>query len=512
VCNACGYKGCRVKTKKTPKSLKCNKSNCGKGQSLLRGTIFAKSRMPLHQLLYISVFWLFESPTKIAKTQISCSAKTVSDFFKVFRQMIMKIVLLDNELVPGTMNTIDEGMAVSMWRRRNATNLWGAFVEALKDSVAPYCPVVDVGIGSPGEEQKISEYFPRQQFGQPCHGTANVDDDAAAVAASVWTEAQQEQQKKPKKGQQQKAKQPKQPQGQKRPHSLLTFGEVMNDGIHQPQPKKQNADGKRPKRNKSIPSFMDVCCKIPSEEKAIEFLTLEGIFTHPKDMTCSHCGYKGFRARGKKTLKSIKCNRCSKGSSLMKGTFFEGMKAPLQQVIYMAVFWLSFSPAATVIAQLRCSSATVTDISNKFRRLIKRYLEDMQGGNSISHSVENVARLKQHIPKFARKELRDEHLCVAMWREMNRGNIWEAFLVVLQTVKNVGAGNEPWVDTKNGKACCKYHQRLYEKEKQQPPKQHASQRAVEQQDWVAKEGIIHVAGKVWHPYLEQQEPEISVPV
>ena len=94
-CMSCGYHGCRRKSKATPKSLKCNKKNCGKSQSLLLNTIFANSKMPLHQILYIAVFFLFNSPAATVVSQLHCSTRTVNDFYQLFRQMIRKVCEAD---------------------------------------------------------------------------------------------------------------------------------------------------------------------------------------------------------------------------------------------------------------------------------------------------------------------------------------------------------------------------------------------------------------------------------
>ena len=245
------------------------------------------------------------------------------------------------------------------------------------------------------------------------------------------------------------------------------------------QQQEEEVDGrkKRAKKVHSIPSFMDIVSLIPCEEKAIEFLTSKGIFTPPKDVICSHCGYQGFRAKGKKTPKSLKCNRCNKCKSLMKGTFFEGSKAPLQQILYMAVFWLSLSSASTVITQLRCSSATVTEFSDKFRRVIQRYMLGPQqgGGSNLLYSQEaaNIALLKPHMPKFSRKNQADEHFYAAVWRERNINTLWDSFLLVLKTMKDDtvlpsgGNDKEVWINEETGKACCKYHQRLHNQKKQE---------------------------------------------
>jgi len=482
VCYVCGYVGCRVKSKATPKSLKCNRKDCQKGQSLLRGTIFAGSKMPLHQLLHLSAFWLFESPNAVVRTQLHCAGKFISDFYSLFRKMVAKIVFLDDG---GSYAVrMDEDMAVSIWRRRNATNLWNAFLDTLKrigyfpeigffdatGSVGPQDAGVDAYNGySPG---KNSEYDPQHYIGQSHQATAEVAPAATAVPVIMCGEVQQQQEQLPemKTKQVKQEKRPRKSTIEKRLHSVSTYGEM--GGL---QPEQRIGSRKRPKTIQSIPSFLDICCQIPSEDKAIEFLMSKGIFANPKHITCSHCGYVGFRAKGRKTPKSIKCNRCSKSASLMKGTFFEGIKTPLQQILYMALFWLKLSPARTIITQLRCSSATVSNVSEKFRKLVSLHMEEelpRERNDDTSmipqfQLAENAARLKRHIPRFARKDVLDEHVCAAMWREMNSNNLWEAFIVALRTVNNKDAGastakfiDEPRIDEKSGKVCCKCHSRV----------------------------------------------------
>lgn len=545
-CFLCGYKGCRVKSKNTPKSLKCNKGNCGKSQSLLRSTIFAGSKMPLHKLLYLSVFWLFRSPSNVVNAQLHCSARTIADFYKIFRQMIAKIISSDNGLFWGMRGeTLDEDLAIVMWREQNINNLWDAFLNDMKrlnevkEITHWFDSKVDIAMGLPAignnavqqvnasdavqhiddsvietqqqhrkvremaqqnsaEETKEPQEEKRQEtsslsFTQHFFASQNAattamvkekrqetsslsltqcylaNQDAAATAM-----VEEVQQKKPKMLQQKKEKKRKKAQGQKRQYSSwLTIEDICAQSEEHDAP---SPSRKRPRQLQSVPSFMDICGLIPTEDKAIEFLTMNDIFTQPKKIICSHCGYKGFRAKGKKTPKALKCNRCSKGTSLMRGTFFEGNKIQLQQILYMAVFWLSLSPASTVITQLRCSSATVTEFSDKFRRLINRYMEGQEGDNSVIMALQAdrfdmARRLKPHIPKFARKDRSNEHVGVALWRERNVDNLWQAFILALRTVKQdvcvsgAETGNEQWVNEKSGKACCKYH--LKEHMKQQ---------------------------------------------
>ena len=129
-CISCGYKGTRAKSKSTPKSLKCNKNICGKSQSLLQNTIYAKSRLALHKMIYLSIFWLFQSPTNIVKAQIHCSAKTVSDFYKLFNAMVCKRIELDS--ANDGLGGVEDELGVILWREKHIHTLWPSFLEAVK--------------------------------------------------------------------------------------------------------------------------------------------------------------------------------------------------------------------------------------------------------------------------------------------------------------------------------------------------------------------------------------------
>jgi len=467
--------------------------------------------MPLNELLYLSIFWLFNSPAKVVKSQLHCSDRTISEFYKLFRDMIVKIGVTDYDNVDlkndweGVDNTNNNDVMqqfqedqtkdriVALWRERNARNLWGAFLVALRrvrylgkeggfevkkeetNDLASFAS--NNGKGSQESMQQPNPAINNVEVTTPVHADMTLQKEPNATATSN----QQHQNANHSKLQQHGQKR-KQPQTSSFSYAKLktlkdTATHIINPQ-HETVATPNNSPSKKRQRQQlpSIPSFMDICCLIPSEEKAIEFLINERIFLHPIDTACTHCGYKGFRAKSKSTPKSIKCNRCNRGRSLMKGTFFEGTRAPLHQILYMALFWLSLSPASMVIDQLRCSSATVTEFSNKFRHLIQRYLEHHhpQGRSMLSNNGDDdnvAARLKPHIPKHARKAQNDDHVYAATWRERNMDNLWRSFLDVLRTVKTVeedaillgggGGKNEPWVDDAKGTACCKYHLRLY---------------------------------------------------
>ncbi|KAL3795928.1 hypothetical protein HJC23_002199 [Cyclotella cryptica] len=229
---------------------------------------------------------------------------------------------------------------------------------------------------------------------------------------------------------------------------------------------------KRLKKKQSIPSFLDLCCLIPSDQKAIEYLASHGIFTLPKDTICTHCGYKGLRHKEKNRFKSLKCNRCNKGQSIVRGTFFEHTKASMRTILHLAAHWLHKMPRADTINQLKCSSATVTEFHRSFRKMVKQSMgEDLR----VIALTADKNSMSQEIPKGARRNELDEHYCVVLWREVNRENLWEAFLAALRSYTlsdssirggsvSVELNNQVWVDGEKGTACCKYHLKQHLKE------------------------------------------------
>ncbi|KAL7494104.1 hypothetical protein ACHAWT_003317 [Skeletonema menzelii] len=506
-CVACGYHGCRRKSKATPKSLKCNKKDCGKSQSLVVNTLFANSKMPLHQILYIAVFFLFQSPAATVVSQLHCSSKTVNEFYQLFRQMIRKVLEADDafkvddpvdsaeaaslsEADKKKKEEAEDLQALAIWRQMNTDSMWEAFLGCLKrvtyDSKEGFKVVKEAA--APVDANEVAA----ATAAVAAATTAAVAAAAASAAASVTTGATQ--------GDEPPALPPiedftgaediigvaeaiidinpnQKKKGGKRKANEGAAEEVVN---RQFMDESQQADNKRHKASTSIPSFMDICCLVPDENSAIAFLTGHGIFPNPKEVICAHCGYKGFRHKGKKTPKYIKCNRCSKGQSLMKGTLFERSRVPLHQALYMALFWLSMSSASTVIAQLGCSSATVTEFFAKFRAHAKKCLDASPNSQFENRNPGQLEQqIKTHIPKYARKneKAHNDHFSAARWRELNINNLWDSFIASLKTIKyNHDSGDNDskniWVK-EDGTACCKYHGKMggkgKEPSKQQPP-------------------------------------------
>lgn len=140
---------------------------------------------------------------------------------------------------------------------------------------------------------------------------------------------------------------------------------------------KGHYDRTKTSKDTSIPSIKDACQQFPNEEAAIAFLVSHGILSKPEDIDCIDCGYHGCRRKSKATPKSLKCNKksCGKSQSLLVNTLFANSKMPLHQILYIGVFFLFNSPAATVVDQLHCSTRTVNDFYQLFRQMIRKVAE-----------------------------------------------------------------------------------------------------------------------------------------
>eukprot|EP00984_Skeletonema_dohrnii_P035632 scaffold35626_cov144-Skeletonema_dohrnii-CCMP3373.AAC.3 len=170
----------------------------------------------------------------------------------------------------------------------------------------------------------------------------------------------------------------------------------------------------------SIPSIKDACQQFPNEESAIAFLVSHGILTAAEETDCVACGYHGCRRKSKATPKSLKCNKkdCGKSQSLVVHTLFANSKMPLHQILYIAVFFLFQSPAATVVSQLHCSSRTVNDFYQLFRKMIRAVLE--ADGAFKAEDQAGAAAAATSDPDAEKKKVdEDDHKAVAIWRQMN---------------------------------------------------------------------------------------------
>jgi hypothetical protein len=380
---------------------------------------------------------------------------------------------------------------VAVWRERNIEHLWGAFLEVLK------CREIDVAAAMNENVfgvQAINDYCGMQHDHMPpalppMHdfevdpngmnlGTLGTEmlhhDDGAMESTQEWNGlAVQE----PHHNRIQVAESSKRPCESETHQTQSTFEENQHhcqegtdDGTSsqavQPNNSQYSSTKKRAKKTRSIPSFLDVCCLVPTEQKAVEYLISRKIFTSPKDTICTHCGYTGFRHKEKPNPKSLKCNRCSKSQSIARNTFFQNSKASYRTILQLAAHWLHKTPRTETMQQLKCSSATLTEFHRNFRKLIEKTMDDELRVMALTADKNAMA---PEIPKGARKDELEEHYCVVLWREVNWENLWDAFMVALcnyypDAGDGNGDGTEVWVDAEKGAACCKYHAKMNLKE------------------------------------------------
>jgi hypothetical protein len=372
-----------------------------------------------------------------------------------------------------------ENETVAIWRERHIDNLWGAFLDVLK------CPNFEMRENSGGNRSEnsalqsphLDAYIPSlpafNGFEEDQHGvimeSADQEEEEIANDTSTrvkWNTQQLEQDKKRSNPESDAAD----------VHMQTTFDLIESPQPNTLHPSNNNSHRehndllkrKRPKKTHSIPSFLDICRLVPTEAKAVEYLTLHKIFTSPKDTICLHCGYKGFRNKEKNNPKSLKCNRCNKSQSIAKASFFENSKASYRTILHLAAYWLRNTSREDTIKQLKCSSATITEFHRNFRKLIERSMDDELRAVALTADKRVMS---QEIPKNARRSDLDEHYCVALWKEVHNVDLWGAFLLALRSyhsfsehdTDNEGAASSVWVDEKRCLGCCKYHLKLHSK-------------------------------------------------
>ncbi|KAL7505419.1 hypothetical protein ACHAXN_003195 [Cyclotella atomus] len=497
-CNCCGYVGCRLKGKKNLKGLKCNRGSCGKSLSLIKDTIFAGTKTPIHQVLYIASFFLSLAPPSDVVSQLHCSSNTVSHWYSKLRKWISHCnqihvgEVAKKEHLSKRMRKKDvlEHGTVAVWRERNIEHLWDAFLDVIK------CRGIDVAAALNENvfgDQAANDYSNMQHDRMPpalppAHdfeldpNGMHLDTLGSEMLNGGAIESTQEWNGLSVQEPHQSHLQPSQSTKRSYQYETHQAHSTLEEGQHHEQTNDDRAFSqtaqsnnsqysptkKRAKTTRSIPSFLDVCRLVPTEEKAVEYLISRKIFTSPKDTICIHCGYTGFRRKEKQNPKSLKCNRCSKSQSIAKDTFFQNCKASYRTILQLAAHWLHKTPRIETMQQLKCSSATLTEFHRNFRKLIEKTMDDELRVMALTADKNAMA---PEIPKGARKDELEEHYCVVLWREVNWENLWDAFIVALcDYYPDAGESDgkvdstEVWVDAEKGTACCKYNAKMNLKE------------------------------------------------
>lgn len=370
--------------------------------------------------------------------------------------------------------------AVAVWRERNIENLWHAFLDVLKCHGVDAMGIYDANEFESQETnanvmyQHVPMLPPMQSFKDDTSGAPlerELKNDVIDSTQPTWNdfaiEGQQQQQgdtlqSYPTKTKKRAVSQHATESAQSTFEIVQTASQEISESL--PTENEQYTPKKRTRKTHPIPSFLDICRLVPTEDKAVEFLISRGVFTSPKDTICIHCGYKGFRRKEKDNPKSLKCNRCNKSQSIARNTFFQNTKSSYRSILQLAAYWLQNTPRSHTMKHLKCSCATLTEFHRAFRKLIERTIDDELRVMALTADKKAMAK---EIPNGARKDELDEHYCVVLWREVNSERLWDAFLVALSeyypcgNVEDGAVTNEIWVDKEKGNACCKYHMRMH---------------------------------------------------
>lgn len=84
-CEGCGRNG---SLRRDQKIFRCTKSECRKQWSCLRGTFFARSKLPVHKILFLSYHWLAGAHHDYLCTIGGFAIQTVTDFNGHMRQLV----------------------------------------------------------------------------------------------------------------------------------------------------------------------------------------------------------------------------------------------------------------------------------------------------------------------------------------------------------------------------------------------------------------------------------------
>ena len=127
----------------------------------------------------------------------------------------------------------------------------------------------------------------------------------------------------------------------------------------------------------TIPSFLEL--NLSSEAKGIEWAEEAGIIPKVEDAKCFTCG-SGCRLKDPNgSHRGLKCNnkKCKhKSNARFKGTFFEGAKVTINQVINIMIMVLTKSTHAQIMQVTGAANQTVTDYMRWTHQLLRENVKE----------------------------------------------------------------------------------------------------------------------------------------
>jgi len=101
---------CRIKMKLEGENWRCRKSNCRRKVSIYYKSFFSNSKLSPHQVLFVAYLWLAGDSHKQILLKTSHSANTISDYLRMFRDLVSEHVKESTEKIggPGIIVEIDE--------------------------------------------------------------------------------------------------------------------------------------------------------------------------------------------------------------------------------------------------------------------------------------------------------------------------------------------------------------------------------------------------------------------
>jgi transposase-like protein len=158
----------------------------------------------------------------------------------------------------------------------------------------------------------------------------------------------------------------------------------------------------------SLPTIQEIGRIMVDEEECIQFLIDNDILT--VDVPCPECGHAVSR-HGKKLR--CKARDCRKAFSLLRGTFFQKSRLPINTIMLISYFLLAGTNYKTIMICTGVSKDTICNWGNFFRELLALDIQSLPeierkiGGEGIVVEVDES--------KFGKRKYQRGHRVEGVW-------------------------------------------------------------------------------------------------
>lgn len=188
--------------------------------------------------------------------------------------------------------------------------------------------------------------------------------------------------------------------------------------------------------NMSNPTIYELHDALFNEERCVEYIRAQGIFYRNRE--CPQCNGQMALMHAREKFRCPKKN-CRREESERKGSFFFGLRLPLNQILFLAYLWTNKIPPTVMKSMTGIAIQTVVDMRKYFRQLVGAHLEDLHdqiGGEGI------VVELDES--KLGKRKYHRGHRVDGVWvlGGVERTTAKRAFMVTVpdrtaQTLQNI---------------------------------------------------------------------------